>query len=32
MIMGIEMAMTQKQQEAEARASASNFKGPKGGF
>ena len=32
MVMGVEMALTQRQQEAEARASANNFNGPKGGF
>ena len=32
MIMGTEMAISQKQNEAEVSASARNFKGPKGGF
>ena len=32
MIMGIEMALTQRQREQEVQASANNFKGPKGGF
>ena len=32
MVMGVEMAITQRQNEAQAQANARSFKGPKGGF